>query len=63
MVLVAVFDIALSVNLSSSKAAALRTEYKAGDTALSGAAHTQREAISASLAAAITSLSLIDPPG
>ena len=37
--------IAVVNNLSSSAATALRAEYVAGDNALSGAAHTQREAI------------------
>ena len=38
---------------SGSAAAALRTEYVAGDSALSASAHTQRAAISASLATSI----------
>jgi len=38
---------------SGSAAAALRAEYVAGDSALSASAHTQREAISASLATSI----------
>ena len=42
---------------SSSNASALRTEYKAGDTALSSSAHTQREAIKGLATTANNSLS------
>ena len=40
-------------NLSSSNASALRTEYVAGDSALSASAHIQRNVLSASLAVTI----------
>ena len=45
------------INLSGSSAAALRAEYEAGDSALSGSAHTQREAIKTELSNNITSVS------
>ena len=44
-------------SLSGSSAGALRTEYKAGDTALSSSAHTQREAIKGLATTANNSLS------
>ena len=44
-------------SLSSSTAAALRTEYVAGDSALSASAHTQREAIKGLATSANNSLS------
>ena len=47
----------LGAAYSSSAAGALRTEYKAGDTALSSSAHTQREAIKGLATAANNSLS------
>jgi hypothetical protein len=48
---------AAQATYSGSSAGALRTEYKAGDTALSGAAHTQREAIKGLATTANNSLS------
>lgn len=45
------------INLSGSSAAALRAEYEAGDSTLSGSAHTQREAIKTELSNNITSVS------